>query len=157
VSLIDTRALATIVRHAPGASSVPTLGPEPTDATFDAAALAAALRTRRGPIKPVLLDQRVVAGLGNIYAAEALWRARVSPRVAANRLGPARIARLAAAMRDVLTEAIEQPGRYAADERGIDMQVYGRAGQPCARCGTSIRRIVQAGRSTYFCPRCQAR
>ncbi|AHG90153.1 formamidopyrimidine-DNA glycosylase [Gemmatirosa kalamazoonensis] len=157
LTLVDSRALATLSLHSPGASPLPTLGPEPTDAGFDAASLGAALRGRRGPIKPVLLDQRVVAGLGNIYAAEALWRARVSPRAPANGIGPARLARLAAAMRDVLTEAIEKPGRYRTGEAAVTMHVYDREGEPCTRCGTMIRRIVQAGRSTYFCPRCQAR
>jgi len=157
ISLVDSRALATLVLHPPGASPLPALGPEPTDAHFSAATLRDALRSRRGPIKPVLLDQRVVAGLGNIYAAEALWRARVSPRVAANRLGPARVERLAAAMRDVLTEAVDSPGRYRTGERAAPLHVYDREGEPCDRCATPIRRIVQAGRSTYFCPRCQAR
>src|SRR5699024_4119371 len=125
-------------------SPVPSLGLEPIDPAFDAAALGAALRTRRGPIKPVLLDQRVVAGLGNIYAAEALWRARVSPRVAARSLGPARLARLATAMRDVLTEAVSNPGRYRTGESAVEMHVYDREGRPCSRCGATIRRIVQS-------------
>ena len=157
VSLVDSRALATLVLHPPGVSPLPSLGPEPTDPGFSAVMLRDALRTRRGPIKPVLLDQRVVAGLGNIYAAEALWRARVSPRIAANRLGPARVGRLAAAMRDVLAEAVARPGRYRTGERTAPLHVYDREGDPCERCATPIRRIVQAGRSTYFCPRCQAR
>jgi formamidopyrimidine-DNA glycosylase len=157
VCLVDPRALASFVRYAPDARVLPALGPEPTDPDFDAIALGAALATRRGPIKPVLLDQRVVAGLGNIYAAEALWRARISPRASAASIGRARIARLADAMRDVLREAIERPGRYASDDPGIRLHVYGRAGEPCDRCGATIRRVVQAGRSTYYCPRCQAR
>ena len=157
LSLVDPRALATLVLHAPGEPTLPSLGPEPTDATFTADTLHTALRARRGPLKPVLLDQRVVAGLGNIYAAEALWRARISPLVAANRLGPARIARLAAAMRDVLVEATQQPGRYRSGETVGTMHVYGRDGEPCTRCGATVRRIVQAGRSTYYCPRCQSR
>ncbi len=157
VSLVDPRALATVVYHGDARIALPTLGPEPTDPAFDAAALGAALRARRGPIKPVLLDQRVIAGLGNIYAAEALWLARISPRLPANRLGPVRTARLLDAMRTVLTDALAAPGRYANGETVDAMHVYGRGGAPCSRCGTAIRRIVQAGRSTYFCPRCQAR
>lgn len=157
ISLVDSRALATLSRHDDSAAALPPLGPDPTDASFDAAVLRAALRARRGPIKPVLLDQRVVAGVGNIYAAEALWRARISPRVAANTVSPARLARLAAAMRDVLQEAIAAPGRYSTGEARVAMHVYGREGEPCTRCNATIRRIVQAGRSTYYCPRCQAR
>ena len=157
VTLVDSRALATLALHPPGASPLPALGPEPTDPAFDAATLRTALRTRRGPIKTVLLDQRVVAGLGNIYAAEALWRARISPRAPANSLSPQRVARLADAMRDVLTEAVASPGRYRTGEGGVPLRVYDREGEACERCGTRVRRIVQAGRSTYFCPHCQAR
>jgi formamidopyrimidine-DNA glycosylase len=105
----------------------------------------------------VLLDQRVVAGLGNIYAAEALWHAGISPRAAANQLGPARVARLAEAMRFVLRDAIESPGRYRTGESATALHVYGREGEACDRCGATVRRIVQSGRSTYFCPRCQSR
>lgn len=157
VSLVDPRALATIVYRADASTALPTLGPEPTDPSFDSATLRAALRTRRGPIKPVLLDQRVVAGIGNIYAAEALWEARISPRAAANRLGAARVARLVDAMRTVLNAALEHPGRYANGETVDAMHVYGRDGQPCHCCGATVARITQAGRSTYYCPRCQAR
>jgi len=157
VTLVDSRALATLALHPAGASPLPALGPEPTDPAFGTATLQAALRTRRGPIKPVLLDQRVVAGLGNIYAAEALWRARISPRAAASSLSPPRVARLADAMRDVLTEAVASPGRYRTGESTVPLHVYDREGEPCDRCGTRVRRIVQAGRSTYFCPHCQAR
>jgi len=157
VTLVDSRALATLSWHPPGSHPLPTLGVEPTDPTFGARVLADALRRRRGPIKTVLLDQRVVAGLGNIYAAEALWLARISPRALSNRLGAARVERLADAARQVLIEALEHPGRYANGETTDAMHVYGREGQPCHRCGAPIRRIVQGGRSTYFCPRCQAR
>jgi formamidopyrimidine-DNA glycosylase len=157
VSLVDPRALSTIVVHAAGAATLPALGPEPTDDDFTAAVLASALRSRRGPIKPVLLDQRVVAGIGNIYAAEALWRARISPAAIANRLSVARLVRLADALRDTLHDALAAPGRYSAGETRDAMHVYGRAGEPCSRCGTSIRRRVQSGRSTYYCPHCQAR
>lgn len=157
VSLVDPRALATLAHHASIDDALPELGPEPTDPAFDAVVLGAALRARRGPIKPVLLDQRVVAGLGNIYAAEALWIARIDPRVAANRVAPVRMRRLADAMRAVLRDAIDAPGRYRTGERAAPLHVYDREGEPCDRCGATIRRIVQAGRSTYFCPRCQAR
>jgi formamidopyrimidine-DNA glycosylase len=157
VTLVDSRALATITVHAVDASPLPMLGREPIDPDFSGATLRAALASRRGPIKPVLLDQRVVAGMGNIYAAEALWRARVSPRAVANRISPARLTRLAAAMRETLEDALRAPGRYSSGESRDAMAVYGREGQSCTRCGTTIRRIVQAGRSTFYCPHCQAR
>lgn len=146
VSLIDPRALATLALVDDVARALPPLGPEPGDRAFTPQALAASLRRRRGAIKPALLDQRVVAGLGNIYAVEALWVARIDPRVPACRLGPARLARLVVAARAVLAAA----GR----ER---WKVYDREGEPCARCGHAVRRIVQAGRSTYFCSHCQRR
>jgi formamidopyrimidine-DNA glycosylase len=155
VALVDPRALATLALRR--ADADPALGPEATDPAFDADALGRALARRRGPIKPALLDQRVVAGLGNIYAAEALWRARISPRAAASALGPARRARLVDAIRETLREALAAPARYSSGEGADAMRVYGREGEPCARCGAAIRRVVQAGRSTYYCPRCQAR
>jgi formamidopyrimidine-DNA glycosylase len=131
------------------------LGPEPLSRDFDAAALARACRGRRVALKVALLDQRVVAGLGNIYASEALWVARLSPRrraaTIATRAGTPRPAagRLAAAVVAVLTRAIARPS--------APFRVYERDGAPCPRrgCGGAIRRIVQAGRSTFYCPRCQ--
>ncbi|GLC28493.1 bifunctional DNA-formamidopyrimidine glycosylase/DNA-(apurinic or apyrimidinic site) lyase [Roseisolibacter agri] len=157
VALVDPRALGGITWHAPGQAPAPALGPDALDDAFDAAALRAALRTRRTAIKPALLDQRVVAGVGNIYAAEALWVARIDPRVAAASLGPARAERLVAAIRSVMRDALETPGRYQDGEALERMHVYGREGEPCTRCGATIRRIVQAGRSTYFCGGCQRR
>jgi formamidopyrimidine-DNA glycosylase len=137
------------------------LGPEPLDPAFDASVLARACAGRRTPIKALLLDQRVVAGLGNIYASEALHRARLSPRrpasTIATRSGLPRPAarRLAAAIKQALIAAIERvPGRRYRDSR---FRVYDRAGEPCPRsgCHGKIRRIVQAGRSTFYCPVCQ--
>jgi formamidopyrimidine-DNA glycosylase len=156
VSLVDPRALSTMSLHAAGQSALPDLGPEPADPTLTPTTLRASLRTRRGPIKPVLLDQRVIAGIGNIYASEALWRARIDPRAPATDLAMDRIRTLLAAIRHVLGAAAQLPGRYkdAAGSRRI--AVYGRAGKPCRRCSTSIERIVQAGRSTFYCPVCQA-
>jgi formamidopyrimidine-DNA glycosylase len=102
-----------------------------------------------------LLDQRVLAGLGNIYAAEALWHARIDPRAPASSLRTASLARLVAGIREALAAASDDPGRYNRGEAIDRFHVYGREGEPCHRCGASIRRIVQGGRSTYFCPRCQ--
>ena len=118
--------------------------------------LGQALAGRRGPIKPVLLDQRVIAGLGNIYAAEALWLARIDPRTGAATLGPKRRTALAAAIRAVMRRALAAAGRYA-DGAGMSPRAYDRAGEPCRRCRARIRRIVQAGRSTFYCPGCQRR
>jgi formamidopyrimidine-DNA glycosylase len=151
-SLVDSRALATLALH-DSSDALPDLGPEPFDAAFTATSLGAALARRRGPIKPALLDQRVVAGLGNIYVAEALWLARISPRARAATLSDARRRRLVQAIRRVLRRA--PAGRYWADARTSRWRVYDREGLPCPRCGATVARIVQAGRSTYYCPRCQ--
>jgi formamidopyrimidine-DNA glycosylase len=153
VVLVDSRALSTLTLHESTADALPALGPEPFDSAFTAASLGASLARRHGPIKSALLDQRVVAGLGNIYAAESLWRARIHPQARASALSAARRARLIDAIREVLRRA--PAGRYWADERAARWNVYDREGTPCSRCGTHIRRIVQGGRSTYFCPRCQ--
>lgn len=152
------------------------LGPEPLDGAFTPAALAAALRGSRQTVKVRLLDQAVVAGLGNIYASEALFHARLSPRRAAGALETAEIRRLHAAIRAVLREAIRfgstvpldwvgaagsdrlfYSGRAAGAPDYLEerLAVYDRAGEPCRRCGARVRRLVQAGRSTFYCPRCQ--
>ena len=144
------------------------LGPEPLQAgAVDAAHLRARSRRRTGAIKAALLDARLVAGVGNIYACESLYIARVDPRTPANRLGPARWERLLSAVREVLASAIaaggtslDDFGDYRDGERRqglfqVYLNVYGREGEPCRRCGSVVRRIVQAGRSTFFCARCQ--
>jgi len=156
ISLVDSRAFAVIRLHAPGAFVLPPLGPEPLTDALSPEGLREALRTRRGPIKPVLLDQRIVAGIGNIYASEALWEARIHPAARANRLSLSRLTRLVVAIRVVLLRA--QGNRYHAPTLGAgdpEFQVYDRAGQPCGRCGRTVRRIAQAGRGGYYCARCQ--
>ena len=105
------------------------------------------------PIKPALLDQRLVAGLGNIYAAESLWRARISPFAPCSTLGRPQIAKLRKAIDAVLVRAT---GSRYTDDDTVTLDVYDREGLPCRRCRTLIERAVQAGRSTYYCPRCQA-
>lgn len=138
------------------------LGLEPLGNEFNGPALSAALAGRRTPVKAALLDQRVVAGIGNIYACEALYRAGISPRRMAASVPGVRAERLAAAIRSVLAEAIEAGGSSLRDyvqssgELGYFQhffQVYGREGEPCpgCDCGAAIRRIVQSGRSTFFC------
>ena len=142
------------------------MGPEPLGPTFDAAHLARHLAGRRQSIKAMLLDQGTVAGLGNIYVNEALYRARIDPRRRAGSLSRARLKRLVVDVRAVLEEAIEAGGSTLRDYAGADgapgyfqhtFRVYGRAGEPCPGrgCNGSIERIVQNGRSTFFCPGCQ--
>jgi formamidopyrimidine-DNA glycosylase len=140
------------------------LGPEPMGPDFDGRYLYRSTRGSRRPIKNAVMDARLVVGVGNIYASEALWRARVNPKVASRRLGAMRCDRLHAAVVAVLGDAIEQGGTTLNDYRDpegnsgyfrVRLDVYDREGQPCNRCSTSIRRIVQAGRSTYYCPGCQ--
>ncbi len=145
------------------------MGPEPLSAAFSAAHLARALHGRSAPVKNVLLDQGVVAGLGNIYVCEALFRAGISPRRKAASLSPAgrptaRVERLVAAVRQVLEEAIRAGGSTLRDHQGVDgaagafqqqFAVYDREGAPCPACGHAVQRIVQAGRSTFFCSHCQ--
>ncbi|MBY0490000.1 MAG: bifunctional DNA-formamidopyrimidine glycosylase/DNA-(apurinic or apyrimidinic site) lyase [Gemmatimonadaceae bacterium] len=163
VSLVDSRALCVLTRHAPGTFAGVEAGPEPLADTFTAEVLRAALRTRRAPIKPVLLDQHVVAGVGNIYASEALWEARIHPATPANTLSAARVARLRDAIVEVLRTA--PTGRYwertTADGTPVReseiWRVYGRTGDPCRRCGSAVRDVLQAGRRSYWCARCQRR
>lgn len=150
--LDDPRALSTLDLHPAGVAIDLGLGPEPADPELTPASLRAALGKRRGPIKPVLLDQRVIAGLGNIYAAEALWRARIAPTAPASSLTAADVARLLHAIRDVIDRAT---GARYTDDSVNRLAVYDREGKRCRRCGTTIERIVQAGRSTYHCPSCQ--
>jgi formamidopyrimidine-DNA glycosylase len=157
-------------------AAVERLGPEPLGDAFDRLSFARLLKRSRQAIKIKLLDQTLVAGIGNIYASEALFRARLSPRRPARRLTAVQVARLWRAIRRVLGEAIDcgstvplnfggsrsdrmfyfgrAPG--APDYYEERLRVYDRAGRPCPNCGSSIKRIRQAGRSTYYCPRCQS-
>jgi formamidopyrimidine-DNA glycosylase len=141
-------------------------GPEPLDGRWTAEQLRAATRRRRAPIKALLLDQLVVAGVGNIYADEALWEARVHPLRPGNRLDTPAVRRLHAAVIAVLERGIAAQGASIRNYRGADgasgsmqerFNVYGRDGLPCPRCGTPIAKIRLAGRGTHFCPRCTRR
>lgn len=156
-------------------SAVENLGPEPLSADFSAESFSRGLNKSSQPIKVKLLDQTVVAGVGNIYASEALFQAKVSPKVAARRLKAAHIERLRQSIRAVLTEAIAGGSTARLDYEGANgrdrlfyfgsadisvsyeerLRVYDREGKPCLVCGTPIRRIVQAARSTFYCPNCQ--
>ncbi len=140
------------------------LGPEPLDVAFDGPMLAARLKGKRTPIKAALLDQRVVAGLGNIYVCEALFAAGLSPRRGAHTVQGVRAARLAATIHAVLEAAIESGGSTFRDhvapsgEIGYfqhSWRVYGREGEPCTGCQAPVKRMVQSGRSTFYCPTCQ--
>ncbi len=140
------------------------LGPEPLEPDFTAAKLHDALSHRRAPIKSVLLDQRAIAGLGNIYTDEALFAAKIHPLRLANSLSDAEVRRLHRAIRRVLNDALGNRGssfrdyRDAAGREGrhhLQVKVFRRTGQPCYVCGTKIARIRVGGRSTHFCPRCQ--
>lgn len=139
-------------------------GPEPLGFRFTADWLATRLAVRRAPVKAVLLDQRVVAGLGNIYADEALWRARVNPLRSAASIDPDEVRRLHRAIRAALRAGIARQGSTLSDYRtpegsrgGMqdEFRVYGRDGLPCPRCGTTISKTRVGGRGTWYCPRCQ--
>jgi len=143
--------------------AIAALGPEPLEPAFDAGALAAAVAGRRAPIKAMLMDQRIVAGLGNIYVCEALNLARISPVRVAGRISDVRLERLVAAVRSVLERAIAAGGSTLRDFKAPDgtlglfpkdYRVYGREGQSCP-CGGTVKRRVDAGRSTFYCGRCQ--
>ena len=140
------------------------VGPEPLGPSFTAARMARILEGRRAPIKAVLLDQRRIAGIGNIYADEALWRAGIHPRRPAGELAPEEVARLHRAVRAALRRGIELQGStlrdYVTPDGGNggmqhEFHVYGRLGEPCDRCGRPIERTVVGGRGTWFCGHCQ--
>jgi formamidopyrimidine-DNA glycosylase len=146
-------------------SSLPTLrdlGPEPLSDDFDVRAFARFLRRSHAPIKPILLSQRAVAGVGNIYADEALWSARINPL--SRHIGKPRAVLLHSAIREVLSSAIEREGTTFRDFQMVNGEsgrnagfliAYGQAGRPCPRCSTPLRKIVLGGRGTTYCPHCQ--
>ena len=166
--LVDPRTFGRVL-YAPAGrlESLPAiaqLGPEPLDPAFTADELGRRLANRKTPLKSLLLSQKAVAGLGNIYADEACFRAAINPLRPAGSLTTREIAALHRAIREVLTESISCRGTTIRDyrwDRGRSgefakrLQVYGRAGETCPRCGRKIVRRVLAGRSTHFCPRCQ--
>lgn len=168
VALNDPRRFGSVdlVEGAPEEGFAPfaLLGPEPLSGAFDGAHLQRALEGRTAAIKLLLLDQRIVAGLGNIYVCEALHLARISPKRAGGRIARARLDRLAEAVKAVLTRAIAVGGSTIRDYRQPDgelgyfaheWRVYGREGEACPECAGIVARFVQGGRSTFWCPRCQ--
>ena len=159
---MDLMATATAEAH----KLLAVLGPEPLGNTFDEPYLVAALKGRTTPVKSALLDQRIVAGLGNIYVCEALFRSRIAPTRKVGGIARTRVASLVPVIRQVLAEAIDAGGSSLRDFRQADgelgyfqhnFDVYGREGEPCKSpgCTGHIRRIVQSGRSTFYCPHCQ--
>ncbi len=158
IDLIDSKDVATWPAFA-------ALGPEPLGGTISGRWLRKAFEGRVSSIKAMLLDQRLIAGLGNIYVCEALFRARIDPRKAAGKIGRPKLDALATAIPTVLEEAIDAGGSTLRDFAAPDgelgyfsktFDVYDREGQPCrSECGGTVKRIVQQGRSTFFCPKCQ--
>jgi formamidopyrimidine-DNA glycosylase len=164
--LVDARRFGWVepARSVAASAALARLGPDPLTG-LDADRLAAALAGVRAPMKSFLMDQRRIAGLGNIYVSEALYRARIHPRTPAGRARK-RAAALLDGIRAALDAAIVNRGTTLRDyvdaegrrgDNGSALQVYGRAGLPCHRCGTAIRRQVDAGRATFYCPNCQRR
>jgi formamidopyrimidine-DNA glycosylase len=164
----DTRRFGRFLAVPTGAyESLPTLhamGPEPLEPSFTGARFYRALQGSRAPIKPFLLSQKPVSGVGNIYADEALWLARVHPLAPANRVSRPKAYALAAAIREVMTASLAARGTTLQDYRTINGEVggflaqlkaYGHAEEPCVRCGAPLRRIVVGGRGTHFCAACQ--
>lgn len=165
---IDARTFGRLYLLVPGdvmpLSSYHALGPEPLEPSFTPALFAERLRQRRGALKSVLLDQRLVAGLGNIYADEVLYQAGLNPRRPVDSLEEAEMDSLHAAIVDILSKAVEQRGTTFSDYRtswGLiggfqdSLSVFRRTGQPCPSCGTSICRESVGGRSSHYCPLCQ--
>lgn len=169
VRLRDPRRFGLVLWHEHGSPPHPLLasiGPEPLSSEFSGAWLYEVTRNRAAAVKLVLMDSHVVAGVGNIYASEALFRARVNPKLPAKRIGLARYELLAGKIRETLEAAIQAGGSTLRDFVGGDGRagyfqnehlVYGRGGEPCLTCGTQIREIRQGARSTFYCPSCQRR
>lgn len=169
VRLRDPRRFGLVVwqsRNAPEHPLLASIGPEPLSNAFDGSWLYKVTRNRSAAIKLVLMDSHVVAGVGNIYASEALFRARINPKLPARRIGRSRYAVLASKIRETLEAAIQAGGSTLRDFVGGDGRagyfqnehlVYGRRGEPCVVCGTPIREIRQGQRSTFYCLSCQRR
>jgi len=165
----DVRRFGTWLLVEPGALDpylAERLGGEPLDRSFTSKLLAGRLERRKAPIKAALLDQRTLAGMGNIYVDEALWRARIHPLTPSRDIAREQIPALRRGIRQALDAGIARQGATLRDYRQPDgasgrmqheFKVYGRAGEPCNRCGTPIEKIRVAGRGTYYCPSCQTR
>ena len=157
----DTRKFGRVWLTADPQTVIGALGPEPLADDFSVDDFIALFERRSGRLKPLLMNQTFIAGVGNIYASEACFWAKLDPRRPANTLSADDLARLYHALRRVLRHGIVLKGAtlddvYRGGEFQNHFQVYGRAGEPCSRCGTPIARVMLAGRSTFFCPMCQA-
>ena len=161
---VDVRKFGTIDLVDQLAEALPELGPEPLSDDFTPESLWHALRGRQQPLKAALLDQRNIAGIGNIYADEALFLARLNPETPAGSLRPAERRLLHSTIRQVLEDGVRHGGASFRDYTDVDgaqgeqqyfVRVFRRTDEPCDDCGTTIRRIVVGGRATHFCPRCQ--
>jgi formamidopyrimidine-DNA glycosylase len=161
---LDSRRFGRVFWEKEGRTSLSRLGPEPLEISLKEFALR--VRSRRREIKPLLLDQHFLAGVGNIYADESLHRAGIHPRRKSHSLGPGTLSRLHRALQEILKEAIRAGGtsvRSYVDSAGVagtfqhGLRVYGREGEPCRNCGRPIVREIVGGRSSFYCPRCQRR
>ena len=164
--LNDVRKLATWHLVDDAGEAMPRSGPDALSAEFSVSWLRSRLARRRAPLKAVLLDQSVAAGVGNIYADEACWIARIDPRTAAERVGPRRATRLHAALMETLHAAIDDRGSSFSNYRDglgaeglhqLRWHVFRRQGEPCERCGSTIVKVRVAGRGTHLCAHCQRR
>ena len=164
VYFLDPRKFGKMWLEKDAAAVTSRLGPEPLDNDFTPAALGNILSKRTAPVKPVLLDQSIIAGIGNMYADESLFEAKIHPEKPANKLSRAEIVRLYKAIQSVLQKALKNKGASvrnyirpdgAPGSAHDEFNVAHGVGKDCPRCGTPIRRIVVRGRGTYFCPRCQ--
>ena len=154
--LVDPRVLARVQVYEPGQKPItPAVGPDAVDPALDSTTLRLRFADRRASIKQVLLDQKVIAGVGNIYAAEALWHARIHPETPAAQLSFARVDRLLTGIRWTMGLALDELGRHQYGTATDRLAVYDREGQPCRRCSAPIVRTTQGQRSTYWCRRCQ--
>lgn len=142
------------------------LGPEPLSEDFDLEEFKQQLKRRRAAVKKILMNQEVVAGIGNIYSDEILWEAEINPLTPVNELTDSELEEILAAMKSILQEAVEARGTSTSDYRDLhgkpgryqeQLEVYQREGEPCSRCGTSIKRKKVGGRSAHFCPQCQTK
>lgn len=155
VLYLDSRRFGRLVVSGDDIHDWTELGPDPLADGIDLGRFAALLARKRGAIKAVLMDQSVLAGIGNIIATEALWRARLDPRAPSHELSRATVGRLARALRAEIAHELRLREAHDGDYRQQSFAVYGNSGEPCKRCGTTVARTVIGGRTTAYCPGCQ--
>jgi len=155
VRYVDARRFGRLIATRDDIRDWSVLGPDPLADGIDVRHLSRAFAKARRSVKEILMDQRVVAGVGNILATEALWMARIDPRSRGNALRPPAVRAVARGVRRAISRELADPRRHASSKGSFF--VYGHAGEPCARCGTRLRSLVLGGRTTAFCARCQVR